>query len=371
MLRLQHRLSNRKVELVLLQPIIANFHFGLITAIAPSITHTFVVANNTSCSETVDHLQPSCGCTSALIAPSGKQNHHGIIQPGGSIAVRVSIDPSHLAPGAVDKVVWVLVKGQKEPIAALHMVGFCTAATTFSPPQIDFGSLKAGTPTSAVFSVSVDKTLLDAQGHIPVTATDPDLTLTNLPDEPARTASATAQTVTFRYRVSLSPQAALGDLSARIRVGENIDNTTDEASSVVVIGHVVGEISAAPSVIALGVVRPGSICSRGVLLSVPPGLVPGLTVETDDPRLKATLDTSAPATANRRPFGATASVPVADQLNALRVIPMTVTLDTAALVGSATQSARALTAKVIVHDAHGERLVLPVYGSIEAPSNAQ
>ena len=289
---------------------IVQYSAGKLTTASAPITHAFAIVNASATPETIDHLQPSCGCTSAWIAPTtaGAANRLPILKPGSTLTVRVTVNPADLQPGSFDKVVWVFAQGHKAPIAALHMIGTCVAATAFGPRQIALGTVQAGTPASAAFSLTVDKSLFSEDHPPQVTTDDPDLTVTADPAQPLAPPPA-ANTETFHYHVSLSPTAALGRITAHLAVVGKDPSLDDPGASAIVTGEVRGRISATPEVIAFGSVTQGTARQQQVLLSVPAELVAGLTVETSSPELTASVSVPKSLKGSAQAFANTPNAP--------------------------------------------------------------
>jgi len=85
------------------------------------LEHTFTLRNSGTASVTVDRLQSSCGCTTAFLA--GDQNLPLTVGPGGIIPVHVSVAPHRLAPGPMEKSVWVFTHGASDASVLLEITG--------------------------------------------------------------------------------------------------------------------------------------------------------------------------------------------------------------------------------------------------------
>ena len=85
------------------------------------LEHTFTLRNVGTAPITVDRLQSSCGCTTAFLA--GDQDLPLTVGPGGIIPVRVSIAPHRLAPGPIEKSVWVFTHGASDASVLLEITG--------------------------------------------------------------------------------------------------------------------------------------------------------------------------------------------------------------------------------------------------------
>jgi len=100
----------------------ARFDFGTrrLSDEAP-LEHTFTLRNSGTASVIVDRLQSSCGCTTAFLA--GDQNLPLTVGPGGIIPVHVSVAPHRLAPGPMEKSVWVFTHGASDASVLLEITG--------------------------------------------------------------------------------------------------------------------------------------------------------------------------------------------------------------------------------------------------------
>lgn len=85
------------------------------------LEHTFTLRNAGTAPITVDRLQSSCGCTTAFLA--GDQALPLTVGPGGIIPVRVSVAPHRLAPGPMEKSVWVFTHGAADSSVLLEITG--------------------------------------------------------------------------------------------------------------------------------------------------------------------------------------------------------------------------------------------------------
>lgn len=93
------------------------------------IAQTFTLRNGGAAPVTVARIEPSCGCTTAVL--SGAQVLPVTLGAGQTVAVNVSVNPGHVAPGAVRKTVWVYTTDDADhPAALLEMVGTIHAEDT-------------------------------------------------------------------------------------------------------------------------------------------------------------------------------------------------------------------------------------------------
>jgi hypothetical protein len=136
------------------------YDFGTRSALDVSlVTHTFVLKAGMSGAVTVDRLQPSCHCTQA--APVGGTDGYGRfhIAAGKTAQVAVTFNPSDMAPGDVEKEVYVFVNGQSTPGVTLHIRGVITPPVVFSVPLLDFGRASVGEEHSLTLRIIYDQGL--------------------------------------------------------------------------------------------------------------------------------------------------------------------------------------------------------------------
>lgn len=263
----------------------ARYDFGQVTAPgAQPIAHTFLLRNDTPAPLHLDHLQPSCGCTSAIVgtddAPvsSSAQTSPSppassvVVNPQQEIRVHISVDPSHLSPGNVEKYIWVFVQGQSSPAAVLEMKGTLATGLSFSPTVLDFGTIKAGTHPSLLLTVTQDTRLLPTTTMTHLESTNPDVLVTPAPEAaitPVSLATPAPVVQTRTYQVSLAPRARLGALfsSLMLLVTDASGATTPLNASVPVRGQVLGDLLASPQSVAFGMVNAGQANTQQIMLT--------------------------------------------------------------------------------------------------------
>ena len=108
------------------------------------LEHTFTLRNAGTVAVTVDRLQSSCGCLTALL--DGAQSPPLTVGPGGIVPLHVSIAPHRLVPGPLVKSVWVFTHGAEEAALRLDIVGTLQDDAAPTPPSAPAASV----PSSAV-----------------------------------------------------------------------------------------------------------------------------------------------------------------------------------------------------------------------------
>lgn len=197
-------------------------NFGMVSPLdQPEIVYTFLLRNDSEHPLTLAHLQPSCSCTSATVtvgsaaaySRQGAENVQTLpaIAPGQQFSVRVSINPTHLAPGPILKSVAIFVLGNRQPAITLEMTGTLLPSLTFSVPFLDFGKTTQTQAMPQTLTVSLDARLTPG-GKMPrLLSSNPDVRVQPLPA--METEGKDARMLTRRYQVSLAPDASVGPLS--------------------------------------------------------------------------------------------------------------------------------------------------------------
>ena len=259
----------------------AHYEIGNTNALAGTkIEHTFTLRNDNPTSLHLDRIQSSCGCTSAVIS-TGSTNlgdlpslvSSVVIAPHQELKVHVTIDPTHLAAGPIEKYVWVYVQGQSDAAAILRMTGTLDAGALFSPSTLDFGKVPVGTTPTQRLTLALDRQWLPAGATPQLVSSDPDVTVTPVTDNASGkggAASLTASSPETRvYQLSISPHSHLGLLSGVVSllVAEADGTIKVTNSSVPLHGEVEGGITADPQVIAFGMVTAGQAAVQRVTVT--------------------------------------------------------------------------------------------------------
>lgn len=330
--------------------------FGHVSALEPTtVTHAFLVRNDNPTAITIERLQPSCGCTSALLEKADDLPF--IMNPGQQTQVRVSVDLSHLAPGAVRKDVWLFVHGQSAPAATLEVVGTLQPAAIFSPAVLDFGHVPAGKEHPILLTVALDPRLVAAKTPLRLACSTGDIQIAPIPQAASSVLSNSSSKletppgfIKQTYRVSLSPRARLGVLSETLSLlTANVDAQGQQralASPVPIIGEVEGSISASPGAVVFGTVSAGRAASAQVTLSgITPDALANLKMVAASPYVSVTL---APVNATQTGVGG---------MPARKARLLSIAVSSKIPVGT-------LQTQVIVTTTKGEQLVLPVFISV-------
>ena len=152
------------------------YDFGSQSALdlAP-ITHTFVLKAGSGASVVVDRLQPSCHCTQAVAQAEMDGYGRFTVAAGGTAKIAVTFNPSDVAPGPVEKEVYVFAVGGSTPIVTLHIKGTITPPVAFSLPVLDFGAAPSRTARTLPLTVTFDPRFFDPGQTARLVCSDPAL----------------------------------------------------------------------------------------------------------------------------------------------------------------------------------------------------
>ena len=117
------------------QPPTARYDFGTRAAADQSpLAQTFTLRNDGKASVAVSRIEPSCGCTTAVL--SGDQTIPFTLKPGQSVSIEVSVSPGRLAPGPAHKTIWVYTSDDdNHPAALLEVDGSIEAGAAVTSPD--------------------------------------------------------------------------------------------------------------------------------------------------------------------------------------------------------------------------------------------
>ena len=329
----------------------------------PILAHTFTLRNDGKVAVMIDHLQPSCGCTTALLLATGKETVGYKLLPGKQVGIKVAVDTNKLAPGPIKKFLWVMMPGETTPSYAIRMDATIEGVLTFTPPLVEFGRLDAGTAPTQMLTVRLDKRLIDSVGGVKLISSNPGVQITppNPVDTPVQ--GGDGHTVLRTYTITVMPKASLGVLSGtlsfvplqsaasankgNVRSAAETATTFLSALTAGVTGEVFGKVSARPGTIAFGAVTQGDTTTRRLtLVGKTEAALHNLKVTS--PSVWVTAKLSVPDLPKQDP-------------NAVQKLPpmlvLEVTLNPKTPPG-------ALQTQVVLTTEDGEQLVLPAFGYV-------
>ncbi len=373
------------------------YDFGRPNALdAVVIEHTFLLRNDGDTPLTLQRLQSSCGCTTALAepvseettlplegkealtlqslahrrselaqqdltaksqaapgqpprVPLARQTNLPTLLPGQQVAVRVEVNTAQLASGNVRKSVLVFVRGYSRPLAVMDMTGTLQAPVEFSPRRLDFGRVAARQPKSLTLTATVDPRLAPRGILPPLACSNPGVRLSPLPGEVPRTTPAGPPMLVRRYRVTLAPDLPLGALLGSVLfAAAPSDSPLLRSASVLVSGQAVGDVTASPQAVAFGAVAAGQAATEQLVLSGKAGTLDGVMITPANSWLSARLLPAGPTATTAK--GGPAPAPD-------RVLEVTLRADAPPGV---------LQSQLMLTLANGQRLLLPVSAALGA-----
>ena len=230
---------------------VTGYDFGRVSATDTRVvTETFVLSNKTPHMVTISRLMTSCGCTSAIIL-GNLTGYPYDVSPGKNLKIKVSIDIAHVSPGSVDKSAYVFLGKQASPAFTCRLVGNVDAGITFSPPIIDFGIAKAGSPS--VRTLTLTSAAASFRNAPILVSTAPEVSINRGELVVSFGTPAAERTRSYRYTVTLSPLSYLGPFSGRValQLKDLQGNLVCSELSIPVGGEVQGDIWAEPSAVTL------------------------------------------------------------------------------------------------------------------------
>lgn len=205
------------------------------------IEKDFVLKNISNEPVTIDRVQVSCGCTSAVV-DGGTPGAYQPIPVNGELKIHISIDPGHLYPGMVDKPVWVFLPNQNQPAYTLRIYGSLVPIISFMPLSLSYGTIKAGATPSMNLTVTTDNRYYNDK-NLKLESNNDDVTLKLIGKPVKKSADYTER----QYKVIVSKNAHLGLLQGTISAAniETKDNIPSRLS-VFYFGRVEGDYSSEP-----------------------------------------------------------------------------------------------------------------------------
>ena len=244
---------------------------------------------------TIERLQTSCGCTSALLGPEGAAFPKSLV-PGEQADVRVTVSTGSLH-GTIFKTVAVYARGSDAPAATLETHARLQNSVVPSATPLDFGRVSAGTTYSLPLTMTLDPRLLKPGGPANLFSFNPDVNVTQAAaakmssTSQVATSQMAARAVAHAYTVTLSPHAPIGRLYGTLSLPA-MPSSSQACHAVFVTGEVFGKMSASPTTILFGLVPAGQTASRQVALFAGPALLAGAAVTSDSPWLSAHVSPS-------------------------------------------------------------------------------
>lgn len=239
----------------------SRYDFGIARA-GETISHLFVLRNDTSKEVIIQRIQASCGCLTLLLGSGGKAGMPHLA-PGATTLLKVSLETSRLGDMLVSpqlhKQVQVFVTGQPVPAAVLDIEGRLSNGVVFDPNEVEFGSVDESRGAERVVQV-----IYEAGRYVPGKtrlAAPQGADVRVLPMESdAEGSGAVESRIVRRYRVLLPPHTPIGLVSGRLIVEALTPDTSkrshthDLPPGILYTGQVHGGVSARPSLVFFGMI---------------------------------------------------------------------------------------------------------------------
>jgi hypothetical protein len=364
-------------------PTAAYRDFGTLDPITTKrLETTFHLRNEGSDPIVISYIQPSCGCESVVLAAEGSRDPN-TIAAGAQVAVRVSVDVSHLRAGPISKLAMVYLRGKNAPAPSnnpssldlgaslaftLEVRAVLPPLVAFTPRALDFGRLAPGVGRALPLMVTIDKRLLAATPPPKLVCNNPDIKI-ELQPESASTppAQPNDRTVTQTYMVTLARNARLGNVGGAVAMVPGDSPAANPVptpygipaiitdgiggANVIISGQIAGKFAAVPYLAVFGSLLQGTQVTRRIQLTgLTPEILNDLTLSCSPSSLSARI-VPLPSTTGVTPT-ATPNAGVARP-----AVILEITLSAQAPAGG-------LSGEVTVTAQDGERLVVPVVGDV-------
>ncbi len=212
--------------------------FGMVPRGA-KVKHEFLMVNRLAEPITILNLRPSCGCTSGRASAS-------LVGPGQSAVIEAQMDTRNfVGPKSTVLYVNLITAGGREAEVGLGVSAQILSDIVLNPGSIDFGMVARG--QSPVQVITIDR--INADGWRFVRMVSGSRVLNAQLAETGRKEGS----VSYSLSVSLKPDAPAGPVRDEIRMLSNDPETP--SIPVLVTAWIRGELTAAPSVLALGPVN--------------------------------------------------------------------------------------------------------------------
>ena len=238
----------------MLNPTTACYNFGQVSLpVAQPIRTDFILKSTARTTITVDHITASCPCTTVSVqAPTSNRLPFAIL-PGQQFEVQVSVDPTGIEPGPMQRSVAVYQTGVKYPVATLVVGGTLSPTAAIRPNIVDFGRLTYGTTPKLPISIALTTNAVPLSGTLKFSSTNPNLIISADPENPPHLTASSLITEPVSadrtYLLTLTRNPALGRLDGVVYVLYTPSNSEQSVivGSIKVRGELVGALSASLS----------------------------------------------------------------------------------------------------------------------------
>ena len=252
------------------------------TAATPRLEHLFTVRNDGTDPVTITRLQPSCGCTSAVLAGNGQLP--AILKPGQKLPIEVHINLEPGLAGSFRKTVSVFTAGQAAPAAVLEMAATLnTLVVTATPAILDFGQAAYGKAISLPFTVQAKNGASPTALAASLACSSPDVMLRLMPAKIGENSGLISGLAT------LSAHSHLGPLQGEVLV--LTPTGTSPLITLPIRGAVLGDIAASPAALSWEISAASLSTTRRIILTaLTPEALHGLQVSCANRALTVHLE---------------------------------------------------------------------------------
>lgn len=201
-----------------------------------TVRHPFLLTNSLNEPVTILGMRPSCGCTSGRADVA-------VVPPGGRAVVEAAMDTTNFVGRKVTTLFVSLAtaSGRQEEIG-LGVSSTILSDIVLNPGTIDFGAVTRGQ--------AVARTLTIDRVNSPAWRVERMQSASKVLDANLEETARTGQVVQYRLTVRLKPNATAGLIRDEIQLVTN--DPESPIVPVLVSGRVVGELTATPTLLALG-----------------------------------------------------------------------------------------------------------------------
>ena len=351
--------------------------FGTVNVLdRPQIEQVFRLRNNGAQPVTLLPIEPACGCLTASVDLPHSVTHNSrsesftgkllaIIASGQEFRIRVVMNLRGLVPGSHSKSVSIYVKGSDAPVATLEMTGTLLPSLAFSTTTLDFGQVRTGEKQTKHVMVVLDQRLLHNRQPPALKTSNPAFDLKPITLDAAAEAKFQKQLLLPKqiyatmyhadYAVTLAKNAPMGPLSGELSFYPAPPQTSSQATTpeayllqstnVMLSGQVIGDVTAEPSILNMGVLPTDQEVKRQIVLTVKKvALLKAMHIECRNPWITANMES--PSASATQSHNANTSV-------------VKITVD-------ARTPAGVLDTQLTIHFADRSRLLVPVRAFLEA-----
>ncbi len=242
------------------------------------VRHAFVLTNKSEGPISILNLRVSCGCTSGKASVT-------VVPPGGTGVVEAEMDTRNFVGPKATTLFVTLHNGTEEVEIGLGVRSNILSDIVLNPGGIDFGTIARGQSPSA--SLTIDRIGQPEWRVVKMVSASKVLGATL-----AETQRANGM-VSYRLDVSIKPNAPVGTVRDEIQFLTN--DPESRSFPVLVTAEIKGDLSASPSVLALGAATSSEpVVGRFIVRASKPfkvvkidGAGEGFTASADDGAAKA------------------------------------------------------------------------------------